>query len=273
MKALKLVSSTLLGRTRQAKLCGVGLGAAILVTFCGGPLRAGPGTGNNPKILPPDSTPGDLSYSEWHVACLNWVLSMPAASNPLLNVDDEADLASPAPHPLWVGPYDASVGQSGNVWILPGAYATVVRDATIPAGKTLCVPLLNQVVLGWPPLPEAEAWMRFYVGLVLDTAEISCEIDSVPVRHIEQYRHQSPAAPVILSDNNMLGLPPGDYGMMLDDGYYLILAPLSVGAHTIHWAASMTVIPYWSPWDPEPVPPFPQSSPEITYHITVVPSQ
>ena len=110
------------------------------------------------------------------------------------------------------------------------------------------------------------------MGLVLDTAEIACEIDGVPVRHIEQYRHQSPAAPVILSDNNMLGMPPGDYGMMLDDGYYLILAPLSAGAHTIHWAASMTVIPYWNPWEPEPVPPFPQSSPEITYDITVVPS-
>ncbi|MBZ5565858.1 MAG: hypothetical protein LAP13_25995, partial [Acidobacteriia bacterium] len=203
---------------------------------------------------------------------LNWIISIAAANNPLLNVDDVADLANPAPHPLWVGLCDASVGQSGNVWFLPGGYATVVREATIPAGKTLVVPLLNHMVWGWPPLPEAEAWMRFYVGLVLDTAEISCEIDGVPVRHIAQYRHQSPAAPVILSANNMLGMPPGDYGMMVDDGYYLILAPLSVGTHTIHWAASMTVIPYWNPWDLPPVPPFPQSSPEISYHITVVPS-
>jgi len=249
------------------------LAAAILTAFGSGPLRAAPGSGNNPGILPPGSTPGDLSYPDWHVACLNWIMSIAATNNPLLNVDDVADLANPAPHPLWVGPFDASVGQSGNVWFLPGGYATVVREATIPAGKTLVVPLLNHMVWGWPPLPEAEAWMRFYVGLVLDTAEISCEIDGVPVRHIEQYRHQSPAAPVILSDNNMLGMPPGDYGMMVDDGYYLILAPLSVGAHTIHWAASMTVIPYWNPWDPAPVPPFPQGSPEITYHITVVPSQ
>ncbi len=62
----------------------------------------------------------------------------------------------------------------------------MVREATIPAGKTLVVPLLNHVSWGWPPVPEAEAWMRFYVGLVLNTAEISCEIDGVPVRHIEQ---------------------------------------------------------------------------------------
>ncbi len=249
------------------------LAAAILTAFGGEPLRAATASANNPGLLPPGSTPGDLSYPAWHVAFLNWIMSIPATSNPLLNVDDVADLTNSAPHPLWVGPFDASVGQSGNVWFLPGGYATVVREATIPAGKTLVVSLLNQAILGWPPVPEFEAWNRFYVGLVLDTAEISCEIDGVPVRHIEQYRQQSPAAPVVLSDNNMLGLPAGNYGMIVDDGYYLILAPLSVGAHTIHWTASMTVIPFWFPWDPPPVPPFPQSSPEITYHITVVPSQ
>ena len=100
MKALKLVSSTLLGRTRQAKLCGVGLGAAILVAFCGGPLRAGPGTGNHPGILPPDSTPGDLSYPQWHVAWWNWSMSLPKNINPNLQVDGEGDLTAPAPYPF-----------------------------------------------------------------------------------------------------------------------------------------------------------------------------
>jgi hypothetical protein len=275
MKAPKLVSATLPGRARQAKLCGLCLGAAILLAFSGGPLRAGPGSGNNPGILPPGSTPGDLSYPAWHVACLNWVLSIPADINPLLNVDDVADLASPAPHPLWVGPYDASVGQSGNVWILPGAYATVVREATIPAGKTLCVPLLNQVVLGWPPIPAAEAFYRSYVKLVMDTAEIACEIDGVPVRNLEQFRAQSPAAPVVLGEDNMLGFPPGQYGMIVDDGYYLILAPLSVGTHTIHWEYSVNIIPLWNPQNHETQPPGPyeQSTAEITYQITVVPSR
>ncbi len=249
----------------------------VLAAFCGGPLWAGEGNADNPGILPPNSTPGDLSYPEWHVVCLNWVLSIPAEINPLLNVDDEADLASPAPHPLWVGTYDASVGQSGNVWILPGAYATVVRNATIPAGKTLCLPLLNQVVLGWPPIPAAEAFYRSYVKLVMDTAtdRISCEIDGVPVQDLERYRHQSPAAPVILSEDNMLDLPPGQYGMIVDDGYYLILAPLSVGTHTIHWKSTTDLIPLWNPQQGEtqPPPPYPQGYQEVTYHITVVPSK
>ena len=61
--------------------------------------------------------------------------------------------------------------------------------------------------------------------------------------------------------------------MMVDDGYYLILAPLSVGTHTIHWTSSLTLVPYWNPWDPPREPPFPQGSQEVTYHITVVPGK
>jgi hypothetical protein len=273
MKALKLVSSTLLGRTGQAKLCGVGLGAAILVAFCGGPLRASPGTGSNPGILPPNSTPGDLSYPEWHVAWWTWVMSMPQAGNPLLNVDDEADLTAPAPLPLWLGDYDASAGNSGHFWFLAEAYATVERKAMIPAGKTLCFPLQNHMAWGWPAVPAAELWMRTYLAMVLDTADISCEVDGVAVQHLERYRHQSPAVPMVLPENNMPGLPPGQYGMMVDDGYYLVLAPLSVGTHTIHWISTMELIPYWDPWQDPPAPPYPPVRQEVTYHITVVPSR
>ncbi len=121
MKTRKLVSPIL--------AC---LAAALLAAFGSVPLRAATGSGNNPGILPPGSTPGDLSYPDWHVVFLNWILSIPATTNPLLNVDDAADLAIPAPYPLWVGPFDASVGQSGNVWFLPGGYATVVRGISLP---------------------------------------------------------------------------------------------------------------------------------------------
>jgi hypothetical protein len=113
------------------------------------------------------------------------------------------------------------------------------------------------------------------VKLVLDTATISCEIDGVPVRNLGQFRAQSPAAPVILAENNMLGLPPGQYGMIVDDGYYLILAPLSVGTHTIHWEYSVDMIPLWNPQvgETQPPPPYAESTAEITYQITVVPSK
>jgi hypothetical protein len=257
---------------KKSQVCTICLLAGVLVALGGGPLLADEGVGNNPGVLPPGSTPFGMSYPQWHVACWNWAMSMPEATNSMLNVDDEEDLTNPAPHPLWVGPYDASAGQSGHVWFLAQAYALVEREATIPAGTPLCFPLLSHMVWGWPPVPAAEEWMRFYLGLVLDTGVVSCEIDGVPVQNLERYRHQSPAVPVVLGEDNLPGLPPGEYGMMVDDGYYLILAPLSVGSHAIHWTAAMEVIPYWNPWDPTPEPPYPQGLMDVTYHITVVPS-
>lgn len=262
-------------QTKKATLCTVCLATGILAALCSGLLWAGDGNADNPGVLPPDSTPFDMSYPEWHVACIDWTMSIPEATNPMLNADDPEDQDTAA-RPVWIGPYDASAGQSGHVWFLAGTYRNgwvVEREATIPAGTRLCIPLQNSLVWGWPPVPAAEAWMRFYLDLLLDTAVISCEIDGVPVNNLQRYRHQSPAVPVVLGEENLFGLPPGQYGMVVDDGYYLVLAPLSVGTHTIHWTAMMDVIPYWNPWDPAPEPPYDQGLQDVTYHITVVPSK
>ena len=246
-----------------------------LLALLGGAAWTGEGNAGNPGVMPPNSTPLDRSYPEWHVAWWDWAISMPKATNPLLNADDPADQATSA-LPVWIGPYDASAGQSGPAWFLAATHRngwTVQREATIPAGTRLCFPIQNFMLWGWPPVPEAEAWMRFYLSLVLNTAEVACEIDGVPVENLEQYRHQSPAVPFVVGENNFMGLPPAQYGMMVDDGYYLVLAPLSVGTHTIHWTASMELITYWNPWQDPPVGPYPVASQEVTYHITVVPSE
>jgi len=262
-------------RANRAKAHTVCVVTTILALLGGGLLWAGQGNAGNPGVMPPGSEPFGMSYAEWHVACVDWAMSMPEATNPMLNADDPGDQAT-ATRPVWLGPYDASAGQSGHVWFLAGTYKNgwvVEREATIPAGTPLCIPLQNSLVFGWPPIPAAEAWMRQYLSLLLDTAVVSCEIDGVPVKDLERYRHQSPAVPLVLPEGNLPGLPPGEWGMVVDDGYYLILAPLSVGTHTIHWTVIMDVIPYWNPWDPTPEPPFPQGLQDVTYHITVEPSR
>jgi len=39
-------------------------------------------------------------------------------------------------------------------------------------------------------------------------------------------------------ENNIWGIPAGTYGPTVDDGVYLMLAPLSAGAHTIHFTVA-----------------------------------
>lgn len=258
--------------TKTAKLCTVFLAAGILAALCGALLWAGEGGGNNPGVLPPNSTPFDLSYPEWHVAYWNWVMSIPAEVNPSLHADDEDD-AGPILTP-WVGDFDASVGQTGPVWFLPGTHGwDVVRDATIPAGTPLCVCLQSYLVSGWPNVPPAVAAFTNYMNEVMDTAEATCEIDGVPVNNLDLYTAVSPATPLVLPENNMRGAPPGYSGMMIDFGTFLLLAPLPVGQHTIHWHAEFTLLPPPPPpGSPPPYPPpYPRGSQDVTYHITVVP--
>jgi hypothetical protein len=57
---------------------------------------------------------------------------------------------------------------------------------------------------------------------------------------------------------------------MVDEGYYLMLAPLFVGEHTIHWSATMGLIPLWMPGEPVPDPPYPATAQDLTYNLPVL---
>ena len=61
---------------------------------------------------------------------------------------------------------------------------------------------------------------------------------------------------VKLPDNNIFGVAPGDYEPNVDDGFYLLLPPMRVGQHTIHFHGSL--------------PRF-YSTLDVTYNLTVTP--
>jgi hypothetical protein len=56
----------------------------------------------NPGVLPPLSKPYGMSYGQWSVRWWQWVFSLPANNNPILDTGD------------------CSAGQSGPVWFLGG---------------------------------------------------------------------------------------------------------------------------------------------------------
>ena len=60
---------------------------------------------------------------------------------------------------------------------------------------------------------------------------------------------------VDLPDNNIFGVAPGEYGPNVDDGFYLLLPPLRVGQHTIHFHGSLAHY----------------NSLDVTYNLTVTP--
>lgn len=198
----------------------------------------------NPGVLPINSTPCGKAYGEWSGLWWQWALSIPADKNPMLDQTGEY----------------AAIGQSGPVWFLAGTQGgTAERTVTVPAGNALFFPIVNFVWVnapefGDPPWsPEQEANARAVAAAFIDGATgLACEIDGRPVANIEDYRCQTPPGKdymVAFPEANVWGIPEGTYGPSVDDGIYLMLAPLSVGKHTIHFA----------------VPGFL----EVTYHLTV----
>lgn len=63
------------------------------------------------------------------------------------------------------------------------------------------------------------------------TLEVS--VDGVPLQDLSDYRVQSPVFSLTLPEDAVFGLPSGTSTPNLSDGYWLLLAPLSAGMHTI----------------------------------------
>jgi hypothetical protein len=211
----------------------------------------------NPGVLPPQSHPFGKTYGEWEAAFWQWTFSLPADHNPLTDT---------AP---------VSTGQTGHVWFLGGTFAPTVgpggefigqvtRDVTIPAGTALFFPIVNAECSTAEGNGTTEAALRDCAKMLGDDivpGSLFVQIDGKSLHDLTAYRAQSPLFTYgPLPDNNLLGLPAGTTSPSVSDGYHMMLAPLSVGQHTLEFGGIVSA--------PEINLTFIQ---DITYHITVVP--
>jgi hypothetical protein len=207
----------------------------------------------NPGVHPPNSNPYGLSYGEWSAKWWQWILQIPAATNPNLDATGA----------------NCAEGQSGHVWFLAGSFGTlpphIVRDCTIPAGKSLLVPVLNQAdgaalldCAGPAPfdVPCADFTFGGKTGLdalreeasvsMNDPALLEVSLDGVPLSKLTSYRVQSPVFSFSLTTGNIISFlltafgfpgsqPPGIYTPAVSDGYWVMFTPLPPGHHTIHF--------------------------------------
>jgi len=267
-KSLKLRSSIQAGsRTRIRSWLAHGLKPAVIITAfllaAASPVLAGNGNAGNPGILPPQSNPHGKTYGEWSAEWWKWVYTMPQSQHPFYDTAD------------------CTEGQSGSVWFLGGTFVstspetgvyvgTAIRDCTIPSGKALFFPILNAECSTVEGNGTTEADLRSCAVWLEDhITSMFCEIDGAPVKNLAQYRVQSPLFTFgPLPVDNILAYqrydaPPGTTSPSVGDGVYLMLAPLSVGPHTIHFGGRVD-IPEWGLFT---------FMLEVTYHLTVAPHQ
>jgi hypothetical protein len=209
------------------------------------------------KIFDRDSLVYGRTYSDWNAAWQQWADSIPTANHPLFDKGD------------------CSVGQSGPVWFLgrkfvaaggTGSFDNVVRDCNVPAGKALYVAIYNaeDSVLEETSLGRSDpvqiGELRAVTAAEMDgVTDLAMQVDGEDLQDIkERLRMQSPAFEFTLPADNFfsaIGEGPfaaGTYSPAVDDGYYAMVAPLSIGHHTIHFhgAAGIYVL-------------------DVTYHIYV----
>jgi hypothetical protein len=222
------------------------LATVILSLGVGSSVVAGKGNAGNPGILPPQSHACGNTYGEWSAVWWKWYMELPLAGHPAN------------------GPgFDVSEGQSGHVWFLgANPLGTVERTFTIPAGKALFIGLLNAEASDLEGLGATEAERRATAEWFADhIVGLSCSIDGVTVANIGSYRVQSPEFSFTAPTPWIFGATGGP-GVSVADGYFIMVAPLSAGTHTIHYAGSFHFTLAEDGFDLD----LPY---DITYHVTV----
>ena len=225
-----------ISRTLNSALLAAGLALFVAVP----PLQA------NAAVLTPQSAPYGKTYSQWSASYWQWLFSLPVEGHPGIDSPD----------------FDVTEGQSGNVWFLTGPFGTVERNVTIPAGKALFIALVNvdSSTLEEPPFygATAEDQLAIANGFADYITDLSFSVDGQPLDNLSRYRVTSPQfsftapTPWIFGDT-------GGTGKATGVGYFVMLAPLSAGQHTIHYTGAFKFSD--APEDYIAV--------DMTYHVTV----
>jgi hypothetical protein len=128
-------------------------------------------------------------------------------------------------------------GLSGRVLLLADGFSqsdefhTNRRECVVPEGAAVFFPIDYALVLSTPDFPLTEAELRARASLYLnyDTNRY-CEIDGRPIQNLERYHRQTDVFSFAFGGRG--DVPAGTYPAVAD-GYWMLLAPLSAGTHTI----------------------------------------
>lgn len=208
-----------------------------------------------PRVFPPNSAPFGHTYGEWAEIYFDTEFST-----------------------LW-NPDACSSGRIGNVELLQSNFGGPSTWACeVPAGTAFLVNLVSAFFLcptdcgpGLPaPNGTPEEILAAAAGAINSLPDIGyileCEVDGQPVQELFGYRAQSSVfygeilAGCVFNAILPEFYPAGPYGPAAVDGFFVMVAPLPVGEHVIHFRTILgTSLP-------EPV-----FETDVTHYVTVVP--
>ncbi len=214
------------------------------------PVASGLAQAANSGVAPPNSRPYGLSYAAWGARWWQWSYSIPLGVNTSANDPTGAQ---------------CGINQNGGVWFLAGTTGgTATRSCTIPAGEAIFFPIVDAIndypCPEPPPFEPApgqslEAFLTEGAkGFIDPVTVLEVDLDGKSFGDLFSYRATSKlfaftgAADLTAIDSCVTGSPQ----LAVADGYWIMLRPLAVGGHTLHFKGSGPAI-----------------STEVTYHLTI----
>ncbi len=202
---------------------------------------------SNPGVLPPNSHAFGMTYNEWSAKWWQWAVNIPASNSPITDTTGA----------------NCAVNQSGKVWFLAGTATStaggpgVTRTCTVPSGKAILFPIINGECSQIEGNGTTQAQLSACAKSLIDpVTTVTATVDGVDLQNLtppnSPYRVQSPLFTFTSVLGNPFGIPAGQ-SPSVADGYWILLAPLSTGQHTIHFLGSIPTV----------------FTTEVTYNLTV----
>jgi hypothetical protein len=197
---------------------------------------------NNLDVQITEPTP-ELTAQWWQ-----WILSIPAAENPLTDTTGE----------------DCNKGDFGDIFFLVGTLGgKAERECTITEGQDILIPIVNTICIKTLEEETEELLLAQCAEITDQTKNLKLIIDGNKVRNLDSYRvTNSEFFTIEAVENNIfqaLGLPPGSYDAVAD-GYWVLIEGLSAGEHDITVVGKQHGQTSFGKWD---------FKTQATYHLTV----
>lgn len=171
-----------------------------------------------PGVFPIDANDfvHDRPQVEWAEAYLQWIATFPRGASPVADTSGA----------------QCAARQDGDVWFLATSDGTapVARICTIPAGKTLFVPIAGVLERSGNKEPDCASMARVAAdNLTRHVGAISMSIDGLRIDNLESHRLATGTCFALGARQ----VPHVAAKTAVADGWYVMLAPLPAGPHTI----------------------------------------
>jgi hypothetical protein len=171
------------------------------------------------------------TIGEWSAKWWQWAVSSSVPNDPFTDTTGA----------------NANLHQSGPVFFMAGTAGTSEsRSFSIPGNKAILIPLLvgelSQAEIGFDKTEDEVRQAAADQADLID--ELHCTVDGVPIGDLFSHREVSPAFSFEAAVDNAIGVPAGDSGTAVADGYWVMLEPLGPGEHTLHFGGGISSFGY-----------------------------